>query len=55
VFILALRIRRRCGIVFSEALAEGAVVFAEACELAFEGTVSKREESFYPRARTATG
>jgi bifunctional non-homologous end joining protein LigD len=36
------------GIVFSEALAaEGAVVFAKACELGLEGIVSKREGSFY--------
>ena len=34
--------------VFSEALAaEGAVVFAKACELGLEGIVSKREGSFY--------
>jgi bifunctional non-homologous end joining protein LigD len=36
------------GIVFSEALAaEGAVVFAKACERGLEGIVSKREGSFY--------
>ena len=36
------------GILFSETLAaEGAVVFAKACELALEGIVSKREGSFY--------
>ena len=36
------------GILFSEALAaEGAVVFAKACELGLEGIVSKREGSFY--------
>jgi ATP-dependent DNA ligase len=36
------------GIVFSEALvAEGAVVFAKACELGLEGIVSKRAGSFY--------
>jgi ATP-dependent DNA ligase len=36
------------GIVFSEALAaEGAIVFAKACELGLEGIVSKREGSFY--------
>jgi hypothetical protein len=34
--------------VFSETLsAEGAVVFAKACELGLEGIVSKREGSFY--------
>jgi ATP-dependent DNA ligase len=33
------------GILFSETLAaEGAVVFAKACELDLEGVVSKREE-----------
>jgi ATP-dependent DNA ligase len=36
------------GILFSEGLAaEGAVVFAKACELGLEGIVSKREGSFY--------
>jgi bifunctional non-homologous end joining protein LigD len=36
------------GIPFSEALAaEGAVVFARACELGLEGIVSKRAGSFY--------
>ena len=36
------------GLLFSEALAaEGAVVFAKACELGLEGIVSKREGSFY--------
>jgi ATP-dependent DNA ligase len=36
------------GILFSEALAaEGAVVFAKACELGLEGIVSKRKGSFY--------
>jgi bifunctional non-homologous end joining protein LigD len=36
------------GILFSEALAaEGAVMFAKACELGLEGIVSKREGSFY--------
>jgi bifunctional non-homologous end joining protein LigD len=35
------------GILFSEALAaEGAVVFAKACELGLEGVVSKRAGSF---------
>ena len=34
--------------MFSEALAaEGAVLFAKACELGLEGIVSKREGSFY--------
>jgi bifunctional non-homologous end joining protein LigD len=36
------------GILFSQALAaEGAVVFAKACELGLEGIVSKRQGSFY--------
>ena len=36
------------GILFSEALtAEGALVFAKACELGLEGIVSKRAGSFY--------
>jgi bifunctional non-homologous end joining protein LigD len=36
------------GILFSDAnAAEGAVVFAKACELGLEGVVSKREGSFY--------
>jgi bifunctional non-homologous end joining protein LigD len=34
--------------LFSDAItAEGAVVFAKACELGLEGVVSKREGSFY--------
>jgi len=34
--------------VFSEALAaEGAIVFAKACEFGFEGIVSKRRGSFH--------
>jgi bifunctional non-homologous end joining protein LigD len=41
------------GIVFSEALAaEGAVVFAKACELGLEGVVSKRAGSFYKSGRS---
>jgi len=41
------------GILFSEALAaEGAVVFAKACELGLEGVVSKREGSFYRSGRS---
>jgi bifunctional non-homologous end joining protein LigD len=40
--------RRSDGIVFSEAVAaEGAVVFAKACELGLEGIVSKRAGSLY--------
>ena len=40
--------RRSEGIVFSEALAaDGAVVFAKACQLGLEGIVSKRAGSFY--------
>jgi bifunctional non-homologous end joining protein LigD len=36
------------GVLFSEALAaEGAVVFAKACELGLEGIVSNRAGSFY--------
>jgi bifunctional non-homologous end joining protein LigD len=36
------------GMLFSEALtADGAVVFAKACELGLEGIVSKRVGSFY--------
>ena len=35
-------------LLFSEALAaEGAVVFAKACDLGLEGIVSKRQGSFY--------
>ena len=42
------RSRGVSGILFSEALAaEGAVVFAKACELGLEGVVSKRKGSFY--------
>jgi hypothetical protein len=41
------------GILFSEALAaEGAIVFAKACDLGLEGIVSKREGSFYRCARS---
>ena len=41
------------GILFSEALAaDGAVVFAKACELGLEGIVSKREGSFYRNGRS---
>ena len=44
---------RVSGILFREALAaEGAVVFAKACELGLEGIVSKREGSFYRCARS---
>ena len=40
-------------ILFSEALAaEGAVVFAKACELGLEGIVSKHEGSFYKSGRS---
>jgi bifunctional non-homologous end joining protein LigD len=39
------------GILFSDALvADGAVVFAKACELGLEGIVSKRASSFYKSA-----
>jgi bifunctional non-homologous end joining protein LigD len=34
-------------IVFSETMAEGAVVFAKACEIGLEGVVSKRAGSLY--------
>ena len=45
--------RRVDGIVFSEALeAEGAVVFAKACELGLEGIVSKRAGSLYKSGRS---
>jgi bifunctional non-homologous end joining protein LigD len=41
------------GILFSEELAaEGAVVFAKACELGLEGIVSKRAGSFYRCGRS---
>ena len=41
------------GILFSEALAaEGAIVFAKACELGLEGIVSKRASSFYSAGRS---
>jgi len=41
------------GIVFSEALAaDGAVVFAKACELGLEGIVSKRAGSFYKSGKS---
>jgi bifunctional non-homologous end joining protein LigD len=41
------------GIQFSEALvAEGAVVFAKACELGLEGIVSKRAGSLYRSGRS---
>jgi bifunctional non-homologous end joining protein LigD len=41
------------GILFSEALAaEGAIVFAKACELGLEGIVSKRPGSFYRCGRS---
>jgi len=45
--------RAQDGILFSEALAaEGAVVFAKACELGLEGVVSKRAGSFYKSGRS---
>ena len=44
--------RRSDGILFSEALAEGAVVFAKACELGLEGIVSKRQGGFYNRGKS---
>jgi bifunctional non-homologous end joining protein LigD len=41
------------GILFSEALAaEGAIVFAKACELGLEGIVSKRAGSFYKSGKS---
>jgi bifunctional non-homologous end joining protein LigD len=41
------------GILFSEALAaEGAGMFAKACELGLEGIVSKRAGSFYRCAKS---
>jgi bifunctional non-homologous end joining protein LigD len=43
------------GIVFSEPLdADGAVVFAKACELGLEGIVSKRAGSRYRSGRSRT-
>jgi bifunctional non-homologous end joining protein LigD len=40
-------------ILFSEALAaDGAIVFATACELGLEGIVSKRQGSFYRNGRS---
>jgi ATP-dependent DNA ligase len=43
------------GIVFSDALpAEGAVVFAKACEMGLEGIVSKRAGSRYHSGRSRT-
>ena len=45
---LARLVRGVDGVVFSEAIeAEGAVVFAKACELGLEGIVSKRGGSLY--------
>ena len=45
--------RRHRRILFSEALvAEGAVVFAKACELGLEGIVSKRARSVYKSGRS---
>jgi ATP-dependent DNA ligase len=41
------------GILFSEALvAEGAVVFAKACQLDLDGVVSKLEGGFYKSERS---
>ena len=41
------------GLVFSDALAaEGAVVFAKACELGLEGIVSKRAGSLYKSGKS---
>jgi bifunctional non-homologous end joining protein LigD len=45
---LARLVRGVDGVVFSEAIeAEGAIVFAKACELGLEGIVSKRDGSRY--------
>jgi ATP-dependent DNA ligase len=45
--------RRNDGVVFSDALeADGALVFAKACEMGLEGIVSKREVSFYRSGRS---
>jgi len=45
--------RRGDGILFSEALAaDGAIVFAKACELGLEGIVSKRAGSFYKSGKS---
>jgi ATP-dependent DNA ligase len=41
------------GILFTEALpADGAIVFAKACELGLEGIVSKRAGNFYRNGRS---
>ena len=43
-----LEVKRNLSIPIADALAaEGAVVFAKACELGLEGIVSKREGSLY--------
>jgi bifunctional non-homologous end joining protein LigD len=45
--------RRGDGVVFSDALeADGALVFAKACEMGLEGIVSKREGSLYKSGRS---
>jgi len=44
------------GVLFSEALAaEGAVVFAKACEIGLEGIVSKRAGSRYWSGKAGSG
>jgi bifunctional non-homologous end joining protein LigD len=41
------------GVLFSEAIeAEGALVFAKACEMGLEGIVSKRAGSLYKSGRS---
>jgi bifunctional non-homologous end joining protein LigD len=40
------------GVLFKALVTEGAIVFAEACELGLEGIVSKREGSFYRNGRS---
>jgi hypothetical protein len=48
--------RRRRRILFNEALAaDGAIVFAKACELGLEGIVSKRQGSLYKSGRSRSG
>ena len=45
--------RRAKWIVFSDALAaEGAIVFAKACQLGLEGIVPKRAGSFYKSGKS---
>ena len=48
-----LEVKRNLSTPIADALAaEGAVVFAKACELGLEGIVSKRAGSFYKSGRS---